>query len=102
MATPETEAELVEWARCVAPGAIRHRAELEAHKSAEEIRSPDRDRMLRYWHLEGGRRLGLTAEMPAAEGAVVVRALERKAAEVPRCRTRPVPFTTRLGWPTRW
>ncbi len=36
-----------------------------------------------WWWLDEGRRLGLEVELPAAQGAIVVRALERMAEQIP-------------------
>jgi hypothetical protein len=81
-ATPETEGELIGWARNVSPGRIRHQGDLAARRSLEEAAHVDRTRTLSWWHLDEGRRWGLSAELPAAEGAVVQRAIERLAEEL--------------------
>ena len=83
MATPETEHELVSWAASVPAGRIRHRAELEARATQAEVRSGERDRTLSWWPTEGSRAVELFARLPAAAGAVVTRALDRLAAELP-------------------
>jgi Domain of unknown function (DUF222) len=82
-ATPETEGELVEWARDVSCGRIRHRGDLARRESVEEARDVDRDRSLTWWYFDDGRRFGLEAELPAAQGAVVARALGRLADSLP-------------------
>ena len=43
----------------------------------------DADRSLSWWYLDGGRRFGLEAELPAADGAIVARALQRLAEHLP-------------------
>jgi hypothetical protein len=48
MATPETEAELVVWARDVSCGRIRHRADLATRTSDEEVRDVERDHKLAH------------------------------------------------------
>ncbi len=82
-ASPETEARLISWAEGVSCGAIRRRGDLEARASIRQDREADRARFLSWWYFEEGRRFGLEAELPAAQGAVVARALERLAEQVP-------------------
>ncbi len=82
-ATPETESGLISWAEGVSAGRIRRRAELAARPSTEETRRIDGDRSVSWWYLDEGRRVGLEAELPAAEGAVVVRAIARLAEQIP-------------------
>jgi hypothetical protein len=82
-ATPETEGELVEWARQASRTAIHRRAELETRRSLEEERDVERSRRVNWWYHDGGRRFALGADLPAADGAVVARALDRLAGEIP-------------------
>jgi hypothetical protein len=82
-ATPETERGLIGWAATVSCGAIRRRADLMSRLDLHEDRDADRDRSLSWWYSEEGRRWNLQAELPAATGAVVVRAIERMATQVP-------------------
>jgi hypothetical protein len=82
-ATPATERRLVTWAQRVSVGAIRHRGDLEARASRDELVEVQRDRSVRWWWFDDGRRFGLEAELPAAEGAVVAAAIERLARRVP-------------------
>ena len=67
-ATHETEAGLIRWAKTVSVGAVGRRADREARLSLPEIRDADRERTLSWWWTDEGRRLGLFAELPAAEG----------------------------------
>jgi len=83
-ATAETEGGLIGWATTVSCGAIRRRGDLLARLEVSDDRDADRDRSLSWWFTEEGRRWNLQAELPAAQGAVVVRALERMAARVPQ------------------
>jgi hypothetical protein len=83
LATPDTEAELIEWARSASTGRIRHRADVAARQADEEVGDVDRDRTLSWWYFDEGRRFGLEAELPAAQGAVVARAPD---ASPTRCR----------------
>ncbi|HZD18971.1 MAG TPA: DUF222 domain-containing protein [Actinomycetota bacterium] len=82
-ATPEREAGLVGWARQVSSGAIRRRADLELRRRREDAERVEQGRFLRYGYVDDGRRLALEAELPAGDGAVVVRALEREVARLP-------------------
>jgi hypothetical protein len=43
----------------------------------------DRARFLSWWYLDEGKRFGLEAELPAAQGAIVARAIERLAQTAP-------------------
>jgi len=82
-ATPETEEGLIRWARRVSVGAIRHRGDLAARASREELVEAERDRSVSWWYFDEGRRFGLEAELPAAAGAVVARTIERLARSIP-------------------
>ncbi len=82
-ATPETERGLIGWAATVSCGAIRRRADLMSRLDLHEDRDADRDRSLSWWYADEGRRWNLQAELPAASGAVVARAIERMATQVP-------------------
>jgi uncharacterized protein DUF222/HNH endonuclease len=82
-ATFESEAGLIAWARFVSCWAIRRRADLEARRSLDDVRERERGRFLSWWYLDDGTRFGMEAELPAAQGAVVARALQRIADDVP-------------------
>lgn len=82
-ATPETESRLLVWASRVSCAGVRHRADAETRRSLEDARDIDRSRFVSWWWFDEGRRFGMEAELPAAEGAIVARALERLAHEVP-------------------
>jgi hypothetical protein len=82
-ATFESEAGLIAWARFVSCWAIRRRADLEVRRSLEDARQTERSRFLSWWYLDDGARFGLEAELPAAQGAVVARALQRVAESIP-------------------
>jgi hypothetical protein len=85
-ATPEDEETLVVWAERVSAGAIRARGEREIRQSLEGVRQIERSRYLRWWHEDDGRSLCVEGRLPASSGAVVMRALERVADQLP-----PVP-----------
>lgn len=82
-ATAETEGDLIEWASETTCAAVRRRAELEIRAAHEETAEFERDRSLRYWYEDGGRRFGLEARMPSAQGAVVAKALQRVVDQIP-------------------
>jgi hypothetical protein len=82
-ATAQTEARLITWARRVSAAAIRHRGDLEVSQPVEEAKEADQARSLSWWYFDEGRRFGMAAELPAAHGAVVARALERLAQTLP-------------------
>jgi hypothetical protein len=82
-ATTETEEELIGWASEVTCATIRRRADLEVRAALEETTEFERDRSLRYWYEDGGRRFGLEARMPSAQGAIVAKALERVVHQIP-------------------
>jgi hypothetical protein len=82
-ATPQTESRLVRWAQTVHPSAIRTKGDLIVAQALEEVRDAERSRSLSWWTYDEGRRWGLQADLPAAEGAVVAKALERLARTIP-------------------
>jgi hypothetical protein len=82
-ATFESEAGLIRWATFVSCAAVRRRADLEVRRAIDDVREAERARFLNWWHLDDGNRLGLEAELPAAQGAVVASALQRVADTLP-------------------
>lgn len=82
-AAPETEAALIAWAKNVSCGAIRHRGDLAIRALREEVIEAEADRSVSWWYYEDGLRFGLEAVLPAAQGAVLARALDRLAAAIP-------------------
>ena len=82
-ATEETEGHLIGWASVRSPGSIRHRANLERRRHAEEVRAVERDRFLRSGYSDDGSRFELEAELPADQGAIVEKALSRLADRMP-------------------
>jgi hypothetical protein len=88
-ATPETERGLIAWAASVSSGAIRRRADLETERPREAAADLDRERRLRWWLTDEGRRMELLAELPAADGALVAAAIERTAASLPEMPDEP-------------
>jgi hypothetical protein len=82
-ATSETQTDLILWARRVSCAAVRRRGDLAVRASIEEALDAERARFLSWWYVDEGRRIGLEAELPAAQGAIVIRAIERVAAQIP-------------------
>jgi hypothetical protein len=80
-ATPGTEDRLLRWAERVSCAAIRHRGDLEARRQIEEVQQAEQRRFLQYWYTEDS--FGLRGELPAAQGAIVAKALERVAETIP-------------------
>ena len=76
------EADLIIWAQGVSGAAIRHRGDLEIRKAAEEVLQDEKNRYLQWWYGSDGR-FGLEASLPPAQGAVVAKALERLADQIP-------------------
>jgi hypothetical protein len=82
-ATPERERELIPWASEATCAGVRRRGDLEVRAARGETEELERSRSLRYWYEDGGRRFGLEARMPSAQGAVVAKALERAVDQIP-------------------
>jgi hypothetical protein len=82
-ATADNESTLLSWAAGVSVACIRRKADAAVRPSIEEVREAERARFLTWWYLDEGRRFGLEAEFPAAEGAMVARAIERLARALP-------------------
>lgn len=82
-ATGATEAGLLLWAAEVSCGAIRRRAERDSRPGVEVDREAIEARSVRWWWLDEDRRMGLEAELPAAQGRVVIAALERMTGGIP-------------------
>ena len=82
-ATTETEEGLLPWANRVSAGVIRARGDQEARRTLEDVRSTERARSLRWWHEDEGRAWHLEASLPSAQGAVVAKAIERLAEQLP-------------------
>ncbi|MEA2460134.1 MAG: hypothetical protein QOH90_311 [Actinomycetota bacterium] len=82
-AKPDTEAELIRWAKRVTFGSVRGRADVECAPPADEVKEVERGRKVEWWYSDGGHRFGLMADLPAADGARVAAALDRLAAKIP-------------------
>src|SRR5205814_9887437 len=82
-ASVETQADLILWARRVSCAAVRRRGDLAMRASLEETLDAERARFFSWWYVDEGRRVRLEAELPAAQGVFVMRAIERMAGQVP-------------------
>lgn len=82
-ATPETESRLLIWAGGVSCGAIRRKADVATRRTRDEVVDVERSRSLTWWTFDDGRRFGLQGELPSAHGAVVAKALDRLARDLP-------------------
>jgi hypothetical protein len=82
-ASPETERDLIRWAARVSVGAVRRKAGLAVRIPTEELVEVNRARFLSWWYLDEGKRFGLETELPAAQGPIIVRAIERLAEAAP-------------------
>lgn len=82
-ATVETESNLVSWAKGVSVACVRRKADVAVRQAIEDVRDAQASRFVSWWYFDDGRRFGLEAELPAAEGAAVARALEHLAHELP-------------------
>lgn len=82
-ASPEREQGLISWAQEVSFATVRRKADVEVRASVRETRDAHRDRFLEWWWTDDGRSLGIQAQLPAAEGSMVIGTLERIAKYVP-------------------
>jgi hypothetical protein len=79
----EDEADLIRWADGASAGRIRRVGELRRRTQANEAERDAAQRSVWWWWSQDGRRFGLEADLPAAEGLVVSRAIARLAAKIP-------------------
>ena len=82
-ATPRTEGRLISWAGRVSCGAVRRRADRELSHAIEDVREAERYRSVSWWYSGDGTRFGLLADLPACDGAVIAKAIERTADAIP-------------------
>jgi hypothetical protein len=82
-ATPADEADLIAWARRVSCAAVRRRGDAAVRSTHDALVEIERSRFLSWWYFDDGRRFGLEAELPAAQGAIVARSIERLARRIP-------------------
>ena len=82
-ATPKNERKLITWAKKVSLSAIRRRGEIAETEAKEEIKEEEHQRFVNYWWVDNGRYLWLQGLLPAAQGSVVAKALDRLADRLP-------------------
>src|SRR5436190_4256793 len=82
-AAPEDEAGLIAWASRVSCARIRRRGDAAVRERTSEVQEVERDRCVTWWFHDEGRRFHLEAELPGADGAVVAKALDRVAEQIP-------------------
>ena len=83
-ASPGTEAELLPWAKRVTVRTIRRRTELAERREVSETVAADKDRSLTSWLFDNDTRMAIQLEVPAAEGAMAMTAIDRLAQRKPR------------------
>ena len=79
----EPETSLLSWAERHTAGAIRARADKEIRWSAEQVKSLQQQRSLSWGLYEQGRRFAAVLDVPAAEGAVFLKAITRQLDRAP-------------------
>jgi hypothetical protein len=82
-ATFENEDGLIPWAQHVSASRIRHEAEVARSPDADEAAHEDRSRSVTWSYRDEGRRFEMHADLPAAQGAAVAKAIDRFAASIP-------------------
>jgi hypothetical protein len=82
-ATADTEKKLITWARRVTVGCIREKADVAVSSTREEAVELDRTRYLHYWWTDDRKLLALQGLLPADQGAVVAKAIDRLAGRLP-------------------
>jgi uncharacterized protein DUF222 len=96
-ATPSDEAGLVRWATTVSGARIRRKAELATRDPISEVRDAHASRSLSMWFYDEHRRFHLDAELSAADGAVIAKAIRRQAEQVPHDPDAQSPGDSRLA-----
>jgi hypothetical protein len=81
--TPASEKKLLRWARRATPSAIRERGNKENPVPLKEIKDAFHSRYLSYGWSIGGEWLSFEGLLPAAQGAVFEKAIERLAEQLP-------------------
>jgi hypothetical protein len=82
-ATDETEDGLIEWAARVSAARIRHEGDVLRRVETDEAAHDDEIRAVSWSYRDEGRRFEMHAELPAAQGATVVQAIDRVSATIP-------------------
>lgn len=82
-AAPDTEKDLIAWARRRTVSAVRHRADLERVKAPRETKRNDTERYVVFETDGDACMMDMHARMTVEEGRTLAQAVERLAAEVP-------------------
>jgi Domain of unknown function (DUF222)/HNH endonuclease len=91
-AAPDTEDGLVTWAQQVSAARIRSEGDLVRAARSNDGADEDRRRSVTWAYTDEGKRFEMHADLPAAQGAVVVTAMERVVSTVP-----PLPHEVGAG-----
>jgi hypothetical protein len=96
-----TEDRLLAWAETVSSYEVRLRGDVEMARTADEAALDTRTRWVQWWFNEG--RFRLHADLPAADGAKVARALRGSLSGCRRCpASLTVPTCTSAGQTPSW
>jgi hypothetical protein len=76
-ATPQNEQRMLAWAKDKATRVIRRRGDNAAKRLLKDVQQTDQSRFVEWWWDEDGSALWLQGKLPADQGAVVSKALER-------------------------
>jgi len=82
-ATFESEDGLIPWAQHVSAARIRHEGDVARRADVDEAADDDQTRSLTWSYRDEGRRFEMHADLPAAQGAAVAKAIDRVAASIP-------------------
>lgn len=80
-AAPDREKQLVSWAKRVSPRTIRRRADRERQPDPGDAAAVEEGQFVRWWFFDQS--FGIEGVMPAAQGAVVAKVLQRFADKLP-------------------
>jgi len=83
LATPQTEKKLVTWARRVAIATIRARADEARRIPKDAVEDAERVRALGYLLSEDNTRMDLYGSLPVADGMTLMKAIDRRAEQLP-------------------
>ncbi|MDP9223049.1 MAG: HNH endonuclease [Actinomycetota bacterium] len=83
-ATPETEKDLLAWARRASVNAIRRKADLATRVSLQESKAAVEGRYLQWSWYDDDTKVGIDALLPADDGAAVIAAITALADTLPR------------------
>lgn len=82
-AHPDTEQGLLVWALAVSVTRVRQKADLHERHTRRQLEEAEADRSLGWWWVDDGRRLVLEGQLPASQGTVFTKALDRMLQKIP-------------------